>query len=262
MENIPDPSDVYSRSKAEGRRRLGMPTLEMISNGFIAGITIVFGVVALGIVEADIEPAFGPGPAALAGALAFGTGLIFVVVGRTELFSENFLDPVAATLADPRADRWLALGKLWALVLVFNLLGGVVMAAVFVVPGALPEGAPEALARAGEDLAGKSGWATFARGIAAGTLIALLSFLLNAVNSMGSRAALAYTVGVFLALGPFDHVVVSALHLLMGQWFGGEIQPSDIASNIFIAGAANILGGVLLMTLTHLVQQVGAKQRD
>ncbi|MDX2375512.1 formate/nitrite transporter family protein [Microbacterium sp. LRZ72] len=258
MTGIPDPVQIYERATSEGERRLGMPPLEKMSSGFIAGITIVFGVVALGMAEADVAPAFGGGPAALAGALAFGTGLVFVVVGRTELFSENFFDPVASAISARRARRWLALLQLWVLVLIFNLLGGAVMAAVFIVPGALPEGAPEALVSVAEDVAAKSGWATLARGVAAGTLITLLSYLLNATRTVGTRAMLAYIVGVFLALGPFDHVVVSALHLQIGLWFGGDVDYGDIVSNIAIAGSGNVLGGVLLMTLTHLAQKIGA----
>ncbi len=262
MPAIPDPTEIYDRAKSEGDRRLSMPPLEQMSSGFIAGITIVFGVVALGIAEAYIEPAFGPGPATLAGAPAFAVGLVFLVVGRTELFSENFFDPVAVALDERRRERWLALLRLWGLVLLFNLLGGALMAAVFVVPQALPAGAPEALVRVGEEIAGKSVWATFFRGVAAGTLITLLSFLLNAANSVGVRAALAYLVGILLALGPFDHVVVSVLHLLLGLWFGGNLGLGDVGLNLAVAGSGNLIGGILLMTLTHAVQQIGARQRQ
>lgn len=44
--------------------------------------------------------------------------------------------------------------------------------------------------------------AIFTRGIAAGPLLTLLSYLVHAVDSVGSRITLAYLVGFFLALGP------------------------------------------------------------
>lgn len=71
--------------------------LELVSTSFIAGFTIVFGVVALGIVEALVEPQFGE-MSRIAGALAFGFGMVFLVIGRTELFNENFSDPAAAAV--------------------------------------------------------------------------------------------------------------------------------------------------------------------
>lgn len=65
---------------------------------------------------------------------------------------------------------------------------------------------------------------------------------------------LAYLVGFFVALGPFDHVIVSALHLVFGVWVGGAVGYGDLGINIVIATAGNLVGGLLLMTLTHAVQ--------
>ncbi len=111
--------------------------------------------------------------------------------------------------------------------------------------GNVPTGARHALEKVAEEIAAKSGVATFTRGIAAGTLLTLLSYLLHAVNSVGSRIALAYFVGFFLALGPFDHVVVSALHLLFGVWLGAPVGYGDVGLNIVRAGAGNLVGGLL-----------------
>lgn len=250
----PAPKDIYRRAKSEGERRLFMPPLEQVSTGFIAGVTIVFGIVALAMAEHLVEPALGSGPAKLAGALAFGMGLVFLVIGRSELFSENFFDPVAAAIGRRERTTWLRLVRLWAIILALNLLGGAVMAGVFVVEGALPSAAHGVLVTVAEEIAAKSGLATFMRAIAAGTLLTLLSYLLHAVSSSGSRIVLAYLVGVFLALGPFDHVVVSALHLLAGLWLGAGITYADVGTNVLLATAGNLLGGLLLMTLTHTAQ--------
>lgn len=254
MAVAPTPEEIYERSKEEGRRRLAMPVLMQGSTGFIAGVTIVFGIVALGMVEEFVAPRLGQQLAAVAGALAFAIGLVFLVVGRSELFTENFFDPVTAAVDQRRRGAFAALGRLWVVVLVLNLVGGAVMVGIFSVPGALPPGAHEALARVAEDIADKAALATFVRAVAAGTLLTLLSYLLNAVNSVGSRIVLAYMVGFFLALGPFDHVIVSALHLLFGVWVGGEVGYGDVALNIALATPGNLMGGLLLMTLTHAVQ--------
>jgi hypothetical protein len=53
---------------------------------------------------------------------------------------------------------------------------------------------------------------------------------------------------------PFDHVIVSALHLLYGVWVGGDVGFADLALNIAPAIPGNLLGGLPLMTLTHAVQ--------
>ena len=231
-----------------------MPFLEQVATGFIAGVTIVFGIVALGVVEALVAPQFGDGVARLAGALAFGIGLVFLIVGRTELFSENFFDPVAAAIAEQGSRPWGRLLQLWVTILVLNLVGGAVLVAVLTVEGALPSGSPEALVGVAEDVVHKEWPATLARAVLAGALITLLSYMLEAVNSITARILVAYMVGVFLALGPFDHVVVSALHVLFGVWLSDAVSYSELLANIGLATAGNIAGGLLLITLTHSAQ--------
>lgn len=255
MPIAPTPEEIYQRAKTEGHRRLFMPPLEQVATSFIAGVTIVFGIVALGVVEALIEPDLGSGTARVAGALAFGTGVVFLVVGRTELFSENFFHPVATAIEGSRL--WGRLGRLWVTTLALNLVGGAVLVAVLTVQGALPGDSAQVLARIAEDITAKAWPATLARAVLAGGLITLLSYMLSAVNSVAARILVAYMVGVFLALGPFDHVVVSALHVLLGLWLDGAVTYVDLATNVALATVGNLVGGLLLITLTHTAQVKG-----
>lgn len=155
MAVAPDPDDIYERAVAEGRRRLGMSPVRKMTTGFIAGVTIVFGIVALGVTEALVEPTLGSGVATIVGALAFAIGIVFLIVGRTELFTENFFDPVAAAIEDRRTRPWGRLMRLWIVTLVVNLVGGAVLIAVLTVDGALPAGSSEVLVRVAEEIAGK-----------------------------------------------------------------------------------------------------------
>jgi formate/nitrite transporter FocA (FNT family) len=254
MSVAPDPDQIYDRALAEGRRRLSLTTLDQVSTGFIAGVTIIFGIVALGVVEGMVEPEFGPGVGALAGALAFAIGVVFLVVGRSELFTENFFDPVAAAVSEGGQRPWIRLLRLWAVTLAANLVGGALLVALLTVDGALPGQAASVLARVAEDTASKGWAATLVRAILAGALITLLSYMLSAVDTVAARILVTYMVGFFLALGPFDHVVVSALHLLLGIWVDGVVGYGDLAMNVGLSAAGNLLGGLLLVTLTHTTQ--------
>lgn len=159
----PAPAEIYNRAKSEGERRLFMPPLEQLSTGFIAGVTIVFGIIALAVSQHLVEPAVGSGPAKLIGALAFGIGLVFLVIGRLGLFTENFFGPVAAAIDRRQGSAWVRLVRLWAIILLLNLVGGAVMTAVFMVEGALPLGAHETLVKVAEEIEGKGALATFMR---------------------------------------------------------------------------------------------------
>lgn len=108
-----------------------------------------------------------------------------------------------------------------------------------------------------EEVIAKEWPATLARAVLAGALITLLSYVLNAVNSVTARILVAYMVGVFLALGPFDHVVVAALHVLFGVWLTDAVTYGDVAVNIGLATVGNLAGGLLFITLTHTAQVKG-----
>jgi formate/nitrite transporter FocA (FNT family) len=261
MPNAPTPEEIYDDAEREGARRLSMPLLEQASTGFIAGVTIVLGIVALGVTQALAEPALGPEMAQILGALAFGIGLVFLVVGRSELFTENFFDPVAAALDRGERSTWRQLLRLWAVILMLNLIGGAVLVAITAVEGALPPASHEVLVNVAEEIAGKSAAATLARAVLAGALLTLLSYLLHGVVSTTGRVLIAFMVGFFVAVGPFDHVVVSALHLLYGVWLSDGVTHSDIARNIALSTVGNLAGGLVLVTLTHTAQVKGGRSR-
>ncbi len=254
MADAPSPAEVYEHAVGEGRRRLDTPLVEQVATAFIAGVTIIFGIVALGVVEAELEPDLGRGVATVGGALGFGVGLVFLVAGRTELFSENFFDPVAAAIEGRTRRDVVLLLRLWSVTLVLNLVGCAVLVAVLTVDGALPGESASTLVRLADELAAKSWEATLATAVLAGALITLLSYMLSAVDSVGGRLAVAYLVGFFLALGPFDHVVVSATHLLFGVWLSDGVGYGDLARNVAITIPGNVIGGLLLITLSHTAQ--------
>jgi formate/nitrite transporter FocA (FNT family) len=251
------PAEIFEHSAEEGARRLDQGNLELISTGFIAGFTVVFGIIALAIVEALARPVAGE-LSRLFGALAFGTGVVFLIVGRAELFSENFFDPIAAAFYSNRAGIGRKIIRLWVVTLVLNLIGGGLMVLILTVEGTLPSGAPEVLNRLAEDIASRRALPSLMRSIVGGALVALLSFLVIASRSATGRIVLAYSIGVLLALGPFDHVVVSLLHLTCGLLFGASVNATQVLEVAAIALFGNLLGGVGLVTLSHAAQAKGS----
>ena len=257
MSDTLKPAEIFEKSAEEGERRLNQSTLELLSTGFIAGFTIVFGIIALGIVEALARPSLGE-ISKLLGALAFGVGLPFLILGRAELFSENFFDPIAAAFKSKVGGMTRKVLRLWILTLILNLVGGGVLVLVLSVEGALPAGAHEALNRVAEEVAHRTSLATLMRAIVGGALVALLSYLVIASRDSTGRILLAYITGVLLALGPFEHAVVTMLHLCFGFVFGAPVSVAEIAQVSAISIVGNLLGGVGLVTMSHAAQARGA----
>lgn len=259
MSVAPGPAEIFDRAVEEGERRLAQSTLELVSTSFIAGFTIVFAIAALGIVEAFVAARFGE-VGKIAGALAFGVGVVFLVVGRAELFNENFFDPVAKAVDESGSLMVGPLLRLWAVTLSVNLVGGGLFALVFAVEGALPPGTAGVLAETAHGIVDRSLPAMFADAIVGGALVSLLSFMLEAVDSVGSRISVSYAVGVLLALGPFDHVVVTVLHVFFGLLFGAPIGAGALVTVLVVSTAGNLVGGLGLVTVTHVTQALGARE--
>lgn len=251
----PTPEEIFALSEREGRQRLERSLPAQMSTGFTAGFNVVFAIVALGITQHLVAQHFGPEAGELAGAVAFGVGLTFLVVGRSELFTENFLDPLAARAAG--VDRfWRKLSRLWGLSLAFNLIGGVLLVTVLSTDGALPEGAPGALVEVAERIADRGPWADFTNAIAGGALVTLLTWLVLSAGSATGRFLVAWAVGWLLALGPLNHVVVTVLHLYFGLRYDATLTLTDLAEVGAIATLGNLVGGILFVTLLRAGQAV------
>src|SRR5919197_3583405 len=145
------PDEIYARAREEGRRRLARPMLELVATALLGGFDGAFGVVAFALAAGAVAGSVQPELAHLVGALAFGIGFVFVVVGKSELFTENFLVPVAGLERRSRAS-WLKLGELWVGTLVVNLIGGAALAVIVTSKGVLPRTSHDELVRLAERL--------------------------------------------------------------------------------------------------------------
>jgi formate/nitrite transporter FocA (FNT family) len=238
-----EPRQLYERTREEGKRRLDRGFLELAATSFVAGVDVVFGVIALGITSHLVSARGGPELGDLAGALAFGIGFVFVVAGRSELFTENFLVPITGL---ERGDRrsWFKLAELWT---VSPIL-------VVTTHGVLPEGTGDALNGVVEKLDENGVAAAFMSAVAGGALITLMTWIVEGVQHLVVNVICAWVVGALLALGHFNHVIVVTIEYFFGLRFGASVGWGDALSNFGIAAVGNVIGGLLFVTLTRIGQ--------
>jgi formate/nitrite transporter FocA (FNT family) len=259
-EEAPEPHEMFARTRAEGERRLTRSTLELVSTSLVAGFDVVFGIIALAAAAAAMAPHFGPAAAHFFGSLGFGIAFVFIVVGRSELFTENFLVPVTAL----RRGRlsWLKLAQLWTISPILNLVGGTALVLLVSSNGILPQGAAPALVSVAERIAELSPWSAFLSAIVGGALITAMTWMVEGVGTVGGRIVVAWIGGVVLALAGLNHVIVVTLELIFGMRFGADIGLDDTVLNAVIAIAGNMIGGLLFVTLTRTSQAVGSGETN
>ena len=254
----PSPEEILERTREEGRRRLSRPPLETSATALLGGFDIAFGIAAYAAAAAAVSSSVGPDVAHLVGAVAFGVGFVFVVVGRSELFTENFLVPVAG-LERGRRGSYYKLLQLWSVALLLNLVGGSLLAVLLTSSGVLPDGSDEALTRLSEHVAGYAFSTSLISAVLAGALMTLMTwFVEGAAASTGVRIVMAWIVATLISLGVFNHAIVSTVELVFGMRYGASVDFGDLFANLGISVAGNVLGGLGLVTFVRFIQASGS----
>src|SRR3712207_4298671 len=121
-----DPAGIWEESVEEGERRPGRSASGLLATGIVGGLDIMLGIVGLTVVTGALEAVVPEESAHVFGSLAFGIGLVLLILGRSELFTENFLVPITTVIDGSK--RIGDVARLWVGTLVGNLLALVVLA--------------------------------------------------------------------------------------------------------------------------------------
>jgi formate/nitrite transporter FocA (FNT family) len=252
----PQPEEIYEQTREEGQRRLSRPLLELAATAVVGGFDVGFGVGALALAGGAFLDHGGADVARVAGAIAFGIGFVFVVVGRSELFTENFLVPLAAV--ERRRESILKLAELWAGTLILNIVGGVLLAIVLTSHGVLHDGSGRFAIGIAEHIADYGVGAGLLSAIVAGALMTLMTwFVEGAAPSVGVRIVMAWIVGSTIALGTFNHAIVSTVELVVGMRYGADVSFGQLVANLVISVGGNLAGGLALVTFARFTQVHG-----
>lgn len=240
--------DAFRRSVDAGHTRLSRTWPNLFATGFIGGIDIGIGVLALLVVEAETG-------SRVLGALAFGIGFVALMLGRSELFTENFLVPVA-TVVSGRASP-LSLLRLWAGTACANLVGGYVVASLIM--GALPRLHDTALETAAFYPSLGIGWTSFSLAMVGGVVITVMTWMERGSRSEFGRIVAALSAGFLLAAAPLNHVIVVSLEMFAALQVGAPFGYAAWAGVAAWAALGNVVGGLLLVTVLRLIQVGGGE---
>ncbi len=233
----------YERSVEEGDSRLHRSWPALLATGAVGGIDVSVGVLAFFLVEEHT------GSKTLA-AIAFSIGFIALTLANSELFTENFLVPIAAMTA--KRAGFGALLRLWTVTAVTNLIAGWIMMAL--VATAFPALRNAALNSGAEYNAAGIGWHSFALAILGGVAITLMTWMERSNESVGAHIVAAATMAFVLALGSLHHAIILSLSMFAALIYGSPFGYADWAGTAAWAAAGNIVGGVGLVTALRLLQ--------
>lgn len=233
-----------------GGTRLDRHWLGLIATGAAAGLDVAVGAFGLLVVMQATRNL-------VLASLTFSIGFIIVVFANSELFTENFLIPLAAVLTG--RDRVASLVRLWGVTLVTNLAAGWVIAAILV--SGFPNIKQQAVTLSRFYLSQGFGWRSFSAAVFAGALVTLMTWMNSITTSQSTRLFSALVVGYVLALGQMPHCIVSGIEFFMALIGGAPFGYGIALATIGWMVLGNFAGGVLLAAGIRFAQVGGIELR-
>jgi formate/nitrite transporter FocA (FNT family) len=242
--------EIHENIRAPAEEELERPASSLLFSSLAAGMLIGFTFLSSAFVSYyAAEPIKHP----LASA-AYPLGFIFVIMGRSELFTENTLEPVIPLLHKRDSKTLRQLLRMWGLLILGNLVGALIFAWIIGGTNLIESSLQPTMQKlAGESTSGGFG-EVFYKAIFGGWLIALLAWLLASTVDTIAQLFLIWATTAPIAAFHFRHSIAGAVEAFYravtgtagwGEMVGGFVVPALIG---------NAVGGVLLVALFNYAQ--------
>jgi formate/nitrite transporter FocA (FNT family) len=252
----PSAHEIYQQVAKNAKEELKRSSASLAISGFTGGIFMGLSALGVGLALARLG---GSGHAFMISRMFYPLGFIVVILGRSQLFTENTLYPIALVLTEPR-QIWNTL-RLWATVLPSNMLGALAFASLAGLTHSMPADVVQAIAGLGLAAVHQPTSTIFWSGVVAGWIIATAAWLVSGSHSITGSVMVIWALTFVVGLGNFAHCIATSGEILTAvlthqlpwlaypRWFGPAV-------------AGNICGGVVMVTLLEYGQAVLSRTSD
>lgn len=217
-------------------------------SGISAGLEVGFSVFLMGIIYTLFFERSSDAAMHIALALSYPLGFIFVVIGRSELFTEHTTLAVVPVLNG--STSVLSLFQLWGVVLLGNLIGGYFFGFVItLIAPAMGIISDEAFLHLAQKMVEYDWEIILGSAIIAGWLMGLLSWLMNSSKDTISRIFMIILVTATIGIGGLHHSVVGSIEVFAGLITSPEITINEYLQFQLLATVGNMIGGVFFVAV-------------
>src|ERR1700712_2868684 len=236
-------AESFDNTITEGAERLHRTWRAILITGFFGGLEVGLGVMAY------LAVLYQTGDHLLAG-LAFSMGLVALFLAHSELFTENFLMPVAAVVA--REGNVGQLAKLWGGTLVTNLIGGWLF--MWLVVQAFPQWHDTLAEAAFHFTQAPFGLQSVVLAVLGGSTITLMTRMQQGTKSDPAKIV-ATVIGGFLLAGlALFHSILDSLIIFGAIQSGADVSYLQWLGWFGYTLLFNMLGGLVLVTALRLLR--------
>lgn len=245
--------NVRSTADAEMRRPAG----ELAFSAFEAGLMIGFSLLAAAFLGTLVAPEHRDAAAAA----GYPLGFIFVVLARSQLFTENTLEPLVPLLERRDLATLTAVLRIWGIVLAGNLLGALAFALIVAHTPLVEASLRPSIAHVAEHATSGGFGLVFFKAIFGGWLVALMAWLVSSTGFTGAQIAFVWLTTAPIAAFGFKHSIAGAVEAFYRAATGGASWGEMIGGFLVPALLGNVLGGGVLVALLNHGQVTAGKRR-
>jgi formate/nitrite transporter FocA (FNT family) len=240
---------IYEVVRRLGDEEMERPATSLWWSGIAAGLSISFSLLAQAILLTHLpDTPWRP----LVADFGYCVGFLMVVLGRQQLFTESTITVVLPVLKDITLGNIGRMARLWAIVLVANLVGTFFAAVFCHTAPVLPPDVLQGMRDIGHDLLPLGWWDMAFRGVTSGFLIAAMVWMIPSAES--AKFAVITLMTYLIAVGGFTHIIAGSMEayllVLAGEWEWWRMILEFMVPVLI----GNMVGGTALFALISYAQ--------
>lgn len=250
-----DAKTTYEVIRMEGERELERSTGALAWSGLAAGLAMGFSPATQALLHSHLpDTEWRP----LVAALGYSAGFLIVILGSQQLFTENTLTAVTPLLARRDRGTLANVARLWAVVLLANLVGALAFAWVAARTELFAPEVRDTLAELSRRAVSPEFGLIVLRGIFAGWLIALLVWMLPASET--AHVWVIVIVTWLVGAAHLSHVIAGAVEAFYLSALGEQGWGTSLGGYVLPALLGNVIGGTALVAAVNHAQAVAGER--
>jgi formate-nitrite transporter family protein len=249
VEKPKEPYDIMREQIEAGLKEHRRSNVGLFLSSLSAGLEVGFSILMIGVIYTLFKAEVTSGKLSVMMALVYPIGYIFVIVGRSELFTEH---TTLATIPVLNGEANLkSLINLWITIYLGNLMGGYLFGLLFL---QFNEGTHlislDFFHFVSEKMISYGSGNILVSSVIAGWLMGTLSWLLSSAQDTLSRVVMIFLITFIISIAGLHHCIVGSIEVFMAFFsHANKITWVDFLKFQGISTLGNIIGGVVLVAL-------------
>ena len=248
--------DILNRQISTGLKEHQRDPISLFLSALTAGMEVGFSVLFMAVLYTLFHGEISASSLHVLLSASYSVGFIFVIIGRSELFTEHTVLSVLPVLG--KKANVVSLLKIWGIIYLGNIIGGWIFSVIITsVSSKLHLVNEDAFGKLAKHLVHYDWSVILLSAILAGWLMGMLSWLVTSAQETISRLFIIFLVTFCIGLGGFHHCIVGSVEVFSGLLTSKEISLMEYFNFQSAATLGNIIGGcifVAVLKFSHIMQ--------